>query len=120
MTDPTSPGHPTNVVNLEAVRPAIDPLRDEQGTPHDMAKLAVWRKGLPQPTTFVVLESIGRSLIRQYEDACNGGYIALLTFSTYPDPEVLRRSKSSFRSDDVVGVTLEYSPLSAWNQEHGL
>lgn len=117
MTEQTPNEEGGKVVDLASVRPTVDPTRDENGVPHDMAKMAVWRKGLPQPTTFVVREAEGREVVKQYLHAKDSGFPTGLSFSTYPDAETVRRSQSLFWSDDVVGITLEYSPLSGIRPE---
>lgn len=79
--------------------------------PIDMSKLAVWRKGLPQPTTFLVTEDVGRSVMTAFDSAVRSGTEGtVLRFDTYNDGGG-RRSTTFMDCEDVVGLTLEFASI---------
>lgn len=88
---------------------AIKNLKDE--IPPDMAKLAVWRKGLQAPTTFVVQEDVGREVQADFLSMVNQGTAGALSFETYNDGGG-RRSHTYFDVEDIVGLTLEFAVLA--------
>lgn len=98
-----------NIVDIgRAVR---DIAAQGQQIPADMAKMAIWRKGLPAPTTFVVEESEGRRVI---QDWANGH--GVFTFKTYSDGTG-RRSETTMLASEVVGLTLEYATIQLVSAE---
>lgn len=79
--------------------------------PADLAKLAVWRHGLPNPTTFLVTEKEGREALEAFNDHANGvNHVALLAFDTYNDGSG-RRSTTTLRMTEVAGLTLEFASI---------
>lgn len=90
---------------------ANTPTNIRDGLPIDMSKMAIWRKGLPSPITFLIEEEAGREVQAKFLGAVRGGLEGFtLTFDTYYDGTG-RRSTSVMDTADIVGITLEYATL---------
>lgn len=89
--------------NVTPIDAAARQVREQ--VPVDMAKMALWRKGLPNPTTFLVKEEDGRAVMRAFEEG-----VPFLSFKTYYDGTG-RQSQTVIQTVEVVGVTLEYATL---------
>ncbi len=81
------------------------------GLPIDMAKMALWRHGLPNPTVFLVKEDDGRKVMDEFSVARRSGQEGVvLSFDTYNDGNG-RRSTTVLDAGSIVGVTLEFASI---------
>lgn len=74
--------------------------------PRDAAQVVFWFKGLPQPTAFLTLRDEADKVVEGFKR----GKEDYLTFLSYPDGRGVR-SESTFRVDELRGVTIEYPTI---------
>lgn len=73
--------------------------------PKDAAQVVFWFKGLPQPTAFLTLRDEADKAVEAFRKREE-----TISFLSYPDGRGVR-SESTFRVDELRGVTIEYPTI---------